>query len=105
MYGAWAETGYRWAADWYNKKDIGIYAGVKPVVLSSQINANIPTSIDNSGNLVYTNKQLSVIGHATTYIRALFTQDLNKDVQWRVSGMVTSDSQYRIMNELRWAWR
>ena len=103
MYGAWAETGYRWTLE--NKKDIGVYAGVKPMVLSSQIQANIPTSVDNSGNLVYTKSKLSVATHAASYVRALFSQDLSKDTQWRVSGMVTSDSQYRIMNELRWVWR
>jgi hypothetical protein len=103
MYGAWAETGYKWKMD--HNQDVGVYAGVKPVVLSSQIQANIPTNIDSSGNLVYTKSKLSVVNHASTYLRALFSQDLTKHAQWRVSGMVTSDSQYRVMNEFRWIWR
>lgn len=105
MTGMWAESGYRWSLDERSNKEAGVYAGIKPVVLSGNVDANIPTSVDNAGNLVYTKTKMSVLTQTTTYIRALFSQKVNKDLHWRVSGMITSDSQYRIMNELRWAWR
>ena len=60
---AWAETGYR-----YNERgfgDLGVYVGVKPVVLSGDITATIPTSVDNAGNIVYTNAKMSVVSQTT----------------------------------------
>ena len=101
MIGGWGETGYRYI-DRDKLGDIGIYAGVKPVIFSGNVTARIPTSVDNSGNVVYTNKTMAIQNTTTTYIRAMYTNMLDKRTQYRLSGMMLDNGQYRIMNEFRW---
>jgi hypothetical protein len=76
MWGAWAETGYRFG-DVRREGDMGIYAGVKPVVLSGSVEARIPTVL-TCGNIVYTNKTFMVQNQTTGYVRALYTNQLDK---------------------------
>lgn len=92
--GVWAETGYRY-------QNFGVYAGVKPVPVSGSVTANLPTSIDNTGNVHYTSKMLGLQNEVTSYIRALWTTDVNKKTMYRLSGTAMSNGQYRLMNELR----
>jgi len=102
--GAWAETGYRFG-DVRDKGDIGFYAGIKPVVLSGSVEAKLPTSIDNQGNIQYTNKTLMIQNQVTPYVRALYTNMLNRQTQYKFSAMVAAPngvSQYRIMHELKY---
>jgi len=99
MVGTWAETGYRYTEDRFG--DLGVYAGIKPVVLSGSVEAKLPTSIDNNGNTVYTNKIMSVQNQTVGYLRALYTNQLSKQTQYRFSVMGTQQGQYRLMNEFR----
>ena len=101
MIGGWAETGYRYTNQ-RNFGDIGIYAGVKPVVFSGSVNARIPSAVDNNGNIVYTDKRMGIQSTTTTYIRAMYTNMINKQTQYRLSGMVLDNGNYRVMHELRW---
>ena len=100
MWGAWAETGYRFG-DAQREGNLGLYAGIKPVVLSGSVEAKMPTSVDNSGNIMYTNKTLAVQNQTTGYVRALYTNQVTKQTQLRLSAMSTTDGQYRAMTELR----
>jgi hypothetical protein len=100
MWGAWAETGYRFG-DARREGNLGLYAGVKPVVLIGSVEAKLPTSVDNSGTVMYTNKTLAVQNQSTGYVRALYTNQLTKQTQVRLSAMSTTDVQYRAMTELR----
>jgi hypothetical protein len=102
MWGAWAETGYRFG-DVKRAGDMGIYAGVKPVVLSGSVQARIPTAVDMGGNIVYTNKTLQVQNQTTGYVRALYTNQLTKTSQLRLSAMSTTAGQYRAMTELKFS--
>ena len=43
------------------KNDMGIYFGQAPRVLSGQVEANVPTSFDSSGQLVYTKQNLDIL--------------------------------------------
>jgi hypothetical protein len=99
--GTWAESGYRFG-DVKDKGDIGVYAGIKPVVLSGDVEAKMPTSIDNNGNVVYTNKRLAIQNQVTPYVRALYTNMIDKKTMYRFSVMGTQQGQYRLMHELRW---
>jgi len=100
--GGWAETGYRYT-NWEKKHgDLGVYLGVKPVLFSGSVEANLPTSIDNNGNTVYTKKNMTIQNQTTAYIRALYVNRLSRQSQYRISGMVLDSGQYRIMNEIRW---
>ena len=99
--GTWAESGYRYTnTDRFG--DIGVYAGIKPLVLSGDVEAKMPTSIDNSGNVVYTNKKLAIQNQVTPYVRALYTNMIDKKTMYRFSVMGTQQGQYRLMHELRW---
>jgi hypothetical protein len=100
--GGWAETGYR-----YNELgfgDLGIYAGIKPVVLSGNVTANMPTGVDNSGNAIYTSTKMNVVGQTTTYIRALYTGVIDRHNAYRLSGIVTETGQYRALAEYRYTF-
>jgi hypothetical protein len=101
MTGGWAETGYRYT-DWKGIGDVGLYAGVKPVIFSGSVDAKIPTGVDNAGNIMYTNKNMAIQNQTTTYVRAMYANMLDRNTQYRLSGMVLSTGQYRIMHELRW---
>lgn len=98
--GTWAESGYRYT-DTDRFGDIGVYAGIKPVVLSGDVEAKMPTSVDNSGNVMYTNKKLAIQNQVTPYIRALYTNMIDKKTMYRFSVMGTQQGQYRLMHELR----
>lgn len=99
--GAWGETGYRYT-DMDRFGDIGLYAGVKPMVLSGDVEARMPTGVDNAGNVVYTNKKLAIQNQVTPYVRALYTNMIDKKTMYRFSVMGTQQGQYRLMHELRW---
>jgi hypothetical protein len=96
----WAESGYRFSKERFG--DLGFYAGVKPVIMSGSVEANIPTAIDNAGNTVYTKKNLALQSPVTGYARMLYTNMLDKQTMYRFSAMATQYGQYRIMHELRW---
>jgi hypothetical protein len=102
MWGAWTETGYRFG---HAKRagDLGMYAGIKPVVLSGSVEASLPTAVDMGGNIVYTNKTLQVQNQTTGYVRALYTNQLTKTSQLRLSAMTTTAGQYRAMTELKFS--
>lgn len=101
MWGTWAETGYRFG-NVREKGDLGLYAGVKPVIVSGgSVEAKIPTAVDMSGNVVYTNKKLMVQNQTTGYVRALYTNQLDRRTQLRLSAVSTTTGQYRAMTELR----
>ena len=100
MWGAWAESGYRFG-NVQRAGDVGIYAGVKPVVLSGSVQARIPTAVDTGGNIVYTNKALQVQNQTTGYLRALYTNQLTRQTQLKLSAMGTTAGQYRAMTELK----
>jgi len=104
MTGAWAETGYRFG-DVKRGGHFGLYGGVKPVVLSGSVEAKLPTSIDNQGNIQYTHKKMSVQNQVTPYVRGLYTSMINKNTQYRFSAMTTATSglnHYRVMHEIRY---
>ena len=99
MVGAWSEAGYRYTDDQLG--DFGFYAGVKPVVLSGNVEARVPTSVDNSGNVVYTKKNMMVQNQLDGYVRGLYTNMLTKQTMYRFSAIATQQGQYRLMHELR----
>ena len=100
MWGTWAETGYRFG-DAKREGNLGMYAGIKPVVLSGSVQAQMPTSVDAGGNVVYNNRTLMVQNQTIGYVRALYTNQLDRRTQLRFSAMSTTTGQYRAMTELR----
>ena len=75
------------------------------MVLSGNVEAKLPTGVDNNGNTLYTTKNLMVQNQVTPYVRALYTNMLDHNIQYRFSAMTTTlngPNQYRIMHELRY---
>jgi hypothetical protein len=101
IWGTWAETGYRFG-DIRREGHTGLFVGVKPVVLSGSVQARMPTGVDNAGNITYTSKKLMIQNQTTGYVRALYTNQLDRRTQLRVSAVATTGSQYRIMNEIKY---
>jgi len=99
--GTWAEAGYRWGD---KKNDMGIYLGQAPRVLSGQVEANVPSSFDSSGQLVYTKQNLDILKTPTYYMRGVYNKQINKGTQFRFNAAVSTIGQYRIMNELLWSF-
>ena len=99
---AWAETGYRYSEKGFG--DLGLYVGVKPVVLSGNVTATIPTSVDNAGNVVYTNTKLGIVSQTTPYARVLYTGIIDRNNGYRLSGIATQDGKYRAMAEYRYTF-
>jgi hypothetical protein len=100
IWGTWAETGYRFG-NIKREGHTGIFLGIKPVVLDGSVQARLPTGVDNTGNITYTSKKLAIQNQTTGYIRALYTNQLDRRTQLRLSAVATTGSQYRIMNELK----
>ena len=99
---AWAETGYRYREDQFG--DLGVYVGVKPVVLNGSVTAILPTSVDNAGNTVYTTNKMGIVSNTTPYLRVLYTGVINRNSGYRLSGMTTQDGFYRAMAEYRYTF-
>jgi hypothetical protein len=100
IWGTWAETGYRFG-NIKREGHTGIFFGIKPVVLDGSVQARLPTGVDNSGNITYTSKKLAIQNQTTGYVRALYTNQLDRRTQLRLSAVATTGNQYRIMNELK----
>ena len=101
--GTWAESGYRYA-DYGNFGDLGLYMGVKPIVLSGSLTANVPTSVDNHGNTMYTQTKMGIISNVTPYARVLYSNNIDRNTQYRLSGMTTTTGLWRAMAELRYTF-
>jgi len=99
-WGAWAETGYRWQT---KTSDVGVYAGLSPTVLSGTVEANLPSSVDNSGSTVYTKNKLDIMQNRSYYMRAVYTKALDKKTRTRFNASVSNLGQYRIMQEITWS--
>ena len=99
--GTWAEAGYRWGD---KKNDMGIYFGQAPRVLNGQVEANVPTSFDSSGQLVYTKQNLDILRTPTYYVRGVYSKQIDKRTQFRFNAATSTIGQYRIMNELLWSF-
>ena len=99
---AWAETGYRYREDPFG--DLGVYVGVKPVVLNGSLTAILPTGVDNAGNTVYTTNKMGIASNTTPYLRVLYTGVIDRNNGYRLSGMTTQDGFYRAMAEYRYTF-
>lgn len=99
----WAETGYRYT-DYSSIGDLGVYLGVKPVIFSGNITANLPTGVDNSGNVVYTTQKMSVMSSTVPYVRALYTTVIDRHNSVRLSAIAAQGNLYRTMAEYRYSF-
>jgi hypothetical protein len=91
---AWAELGH-------NDNQFGLFVGVRPTIIAGSVEANLPTSVDNQGNLHYTKTNLDVVNPINGYVRALYQGQVNKQIGYRLSGMYIDNGQYRAQAEVK----
>ena len=103
MLATWAEVGYR-SMSWVKSSDIGVYAGVMPYLLSGSVTANMPTGVDDQGNIAYTKQTMAVQNTPTAYARLMYSTALTSNTTYRASGMYMANGQYRFMHELRFSF-
>ena len=103
MLATWAEVGYR-SMSWVKSSDIGVYAGVMPYLLSGSVTANMPTAVDDQGNIAYTKQTMAVQNTPTPYARLMYSTALTSNTTYRASGMYMANGQYRFMHELRFSF-
>jgi hypothetical protein len=103
MLATWAEVGYR-SMSWVKSSDIGVYAGVMPYLLSGSVTANMPTAVDDQGNIAYTKQTMAVQNTPTPYARLMYSTALTGNTTYRASGMYMANGQYRFMHELRFSF-
>ena len=90
----WAESGYEW-------KNFRAYAGMLPKVISGSADINLPTGVDNRGQIQYTNTQAQVYGPTVHYARFNYTDRINRYANYRINAMVTTQQQHSVMGEVR----
>ena len=90
-----------WAEAGYSESKFGLFAGVRPYIISGAVHANLPTSIDFSGNLQYTKTTMDIINPMNSYLRAVYSESISKNTTIKFSGMFVDNGQYRIQTEMR----
>jgi hypothetical protein len=90
----WAETGYEWT-------NFKMYGGILPKVISGTADITLPTGIDNTGRISYTNTQADVYSPTVAYARFSYSDRINKKVTYRVNGIVTSQQQHSIIGDVQ----
>lgn len=90
----WAETGYEWT-------NFKVYGGILPKVVSGTADITLPTGIDNTGRISYTNTRADVYSPTVTYARFSYNDRINKKVTYRVNGIVTSQQQHSIIGNVQ----
>ena len=73
----------------YRDNEWNVQTGVQPVIVGGNLNLTLPTSVDNSGNLQYTNYTVNVRNRAEYFVNA--TRSFNaKYFDVHVNGNTTS---------------
>ena len=90
----WAETGYEWT-------NFKMYGGILPKVVSGSADITLPTGIDNTGKISYSNTRADVYSPTVTYARFSYSDRINKKVTYRVNGIVTSQQQHSIVGNVQ----
>lgn len=90
----WAETG------WEGEK-FKVYGGILPKVVAGSANLRLPTGVDNRGQVMYSNTQANIYSPTVEYARFSYNERINKNVGFRVNGMITTQRQRAVMAEYR----
>jgi hypothetical protein len=91
---AWAEAGYEW-------QNFRFYTGILPKVLGGSADITLPTGVDNSGKVSYTNLKADVYGPTMPYVRFSYNDRINKQVSYRINGMISTQNQHSVIGEVK----
>ena len=87
-------------AGWAND-NLNLYVGIKPTVVSGNVNLNIPTSVDASGTMHYTSVKASLKGEAVSYVGAQVNvsevkDKFNNEHSLKMNSVVDQYGDYRV---------
>lgn len=91
----WLETGYA-------TERFGFFTGIRPWIVNGGVNAELPTGVDTQGNLNYTNVQFKINNPVNMYLRTVYTDQIAKNIAYKISGMFVDNGQYRTQLELKY---
>lgn len=77
----------------YKQDGLNLYGGIKPTLFSGSIGVRLPTSVDSSGNLQYTNYSLDVRNNPVKFfgMNYNFVLDITKQLNWNINAQVDSE--------------
>lgn len=90
----WFETGYEW-------QNFKLYTGVLPKVISGSADITLPTSVDNTGRVSYTNIKADIQGPTMPYARFSYSDRINKRISYRINGIVSTLNQHSVIGEIK----
>lgn len=90
----WGEAGYEWT-------NLKVYGGQLPRAINGSADLTLPTGIDMQGRIQYTNTTANVIGVPVHYARFSYSDRINRHVNYRINGIVTTTNQHSVIGELR----
>jgi len=90
----WAESGYEWT-------NFKAYTGVLPKVVAGSANITLPTGVDNRGQISYTNTTADVYSPTVAYTRFSYSDQIKKNVTYRINGIVTTQQQHSIVADVK----
>tara|TARA_R110002153_G_scaffold53917_4_gene149919 strand:- start:1158 stop:3539 length:2382 start_codon:yes stop_codon:yes gene_type:complete len=94
--GAWAEASY-------TNGGFQAFAGIHPVALSGSVNANIGSSIDNNGNMQYTQHKFGMPSDVNAYARiAYVTSYNNSDLKLGAAMSQTGNNVAEVSYSIKW---
>lgn len=91
---AWAELGHEWSR-------LKIYGGMLPKVLSGTADLSLPTAVDASGQVQYTNSKATLDSPTVYYARVAYEGQINKHLKYRLTGMTNTENQTSVYGDLR----
>ena len=77
-----------YAVGGYALDNVNFYGGVKPTVVDGSIRLNIPTSVDSSGVMHYTDYEMNLNTDPTTFIGVNYNADVLKNHTVRFNGVL-----------------
>ena len=97
QFGVWGELGYK-----QGNLDLG--AGVHPVLLNGDVTANVPTSVDSTGNLNYTEHKFKLPTYVNGYLKANYNFNLDTNTKIKVSSAVSQSGDKNASIDYTWTF-
>jgi hypothetical protein len=93
----WTELGHEW-------NDSKVFAGVLPKVMYGSADVSLPTGVDISGQISYTDIKAKVHSPTVTYMRLNHKQTLDKSTRLNINAMITQQRQHNVMLNITHQW-
>jgi hypothetical protein len=78
----------------WEKDNWRVYAGTKPELVKGGIEFNIPSNVDNSGEMYYSKKKTQVKSSTTSFVGGSWQHDTN-GYSLKMDGVIDNDNEYR----------